>query len=166
MLVRFHISSQVRSLVTGSPVACSGRAGLREAVPIIIISCTPWKGMTAGFDADHGVGPDRAGLGDDPLQGEVAGGVEDVAELLDLAAAQALEPAEQAAADADRIGHVAEDELDRHVAGVELAVEFLAVAAGGKQTCCGRVLRRRERRRRRRGTRCCRETAAVRWSRR
>ncbi len=45
MFVRFHISSQVRSLVTGSRAACSGRAVLREAVPIINISWAPWRGM-------------------------------------------------------------------------------------------------------------------------
>ena len=36
--LRFHISSQVRSLVTGSSLCSGGSAGLRAAVPVIIIS--------------------------------------------------------------------------------------------------------------------------------
>ena len=110
--------------------------------------------------------PTARASSDDALQGEVAGGVEDVAELLDLAAAEALQAAEQAAADPDRIGHVAEDELDRRVAGVELAVEFLPVAAGGELHLAAPAVGLRARRRRPRGTRCCRESAAARWSRR
>ena len=42
----------------------------------------------AGLDADHCVGADRARLGGDAIQGEVAGGVENVAVFLDLAAAE------------------------------------------------------------------------------
>ena len=35
-------------------------------------------------------------------------------------------------ADADRIGDIAEDELDRRESRIELAIKFLAVGAGGK----------------------------------
>ena len=46
MATRFHISSLVRSLVTGwppGPTPCS--RGWWEAVPSISISWTPWKGI-------------------------------------------------------------------------------------------------------------------------
>ncbi len=62
MFVRFHISSQVRSLVTGSLACCAGRAGLCEAVPIISISWTPWKGMIRVSMPTTALAPDRAGL--------------------------------------------------------------------------------------------------------
>ncbi len=90
------------------------------------------KRQHAGFDADHRVGPHLLGLADNPLERQVSGVIEDVAVLLDLAAAQAFQAAQQAAADADRIGHVAEHEFERRVIGVELAIKLLPVAAGGK----------------------------------
>src|SRR4051794_34895280 len=61
--------------------------------------------------------------------------VEDVAELLDLAALQALESAKESPGQADRVGHVAEHELDGLEAGVQLAVKLLPIAAGGEAQC-------------------------------
>ena len=80
--------------------------------------------------SDHRVGADRARLGGDAIQGEMAGGVENVAVFLDLAAAEALERAQDAAGDPDRIGDVVEHELLRRVAGIEQAEQVLTVAAG------------------------------------
>ena len=77
--------------------------------------------------------PTRAGLGRDAGQRQVARSVEDIAELLDLAAGKALQAAQQPAADARGIGHVAEDELAGRIAGVQQAIKFLPVAAGGEE---------------------------------
>jgi len=60
----------------------------------------------------------------------MAGLVEDVAELLDLAAGERFERAEQTAGKPDGIGDIAHDELAGIVAAVHQAVEFLSVAAG------------------------------------
>ena len=76
----------------------------------------------------------------DALEGQMAGAVEDVGEFLDLAAGHGFERAEDAAGGADGIGDVAEDELDGREAGVELAVEFLPVGAGGEHGIAAGVL--------------------------
>src|SRR5271166_4996781 len=60
-------------------------------------------------------------------------GVEDVAEFFDFAASQALQAAQQTAANADGIGHVAEDEFPGRIAGVHETVKLLSVAASGKE---------------------------------
>ena len=51
----------------------------------------------ARLDADHRIGAGSARLGCNAAERKVAGGVEDVAELLDLAAASALQRSEEAA---------------------------------------------------------------------
>ena len=128
-------------------------------MPVIIISWIPLERHDGRLNADDGIGADGLGLVHHPLQRQVPRAVEDVAELLDLSAAQALEAADDSAAHSDRIGHVAEDELDRGETGVELAIQLLAVAARRKVEIAGRSSRRSGRRCRWRGTRCCRESA-------
>src|SRR5262249_11308722 len=94
-------------------------------------------GDDGGFDAGDGAGARGACLGGDGFEGEVACGVEDVGELRDLAALQAAERGGDAAADADGVGDVAEDELDGVEAAVELAVELLGVGGGGELDVLG-----------------------------
>ena len=65
MFVRFHISSHVRSLVTGS-LACrasQGRIVRGGAHHEHLVDAL--EGHDLGFDAHHGVGADAAGLGRD-----------------------------------------------------------------------------------------------------
>ena len=85
-----------------------------------------------GLNADDAVGAVLGAVGDDALQGDVAGLVEDVGELFDLATAHGLQPAENAAGDAHGVGDIAEGEVPGGVAGVEHAVEFLGVVGGGE----------------------------------
>ena len=139
MFVRFHVSSQVRSLVIGSWVCRASRAGIVGGGAHHDHLVDALERHDLGLDADHGVGAGGTGFGRDPRQRQVPRRVEDVAELLDLAAAEALEAAQNPTANARGIGHVAEDELPRRIAGVQQAVEFLAVAAGGKEDLLGRV---------------------------
>src|SRR5690349_21533569 len=86
----------------------------------------------ARLDANDAVGAGRGGFGDDPLERQVPRVVEDVGELLDLAARQRLERAEDPTGRADRVGHVAEDEAKRSEAGVELAVQLLSIRAAAE----------------------------------
>jgi hypothetical protein len=74
------------------------------------ISCTPWNAWCASR-CRRRRWRRGAGFGDDALEREVARAVEDVGELLDLAARQRLELADDPAGRADRVGDVAEDEL-------------------------------------------------------
>src|SRR5262249_26071766 len=67
-----------------------------------------------------------------------------VREFLDLAAGQRAEHADEAAANAQSISDVAQDEVARLIAGVELAIEVLA-GAGGREKLAG-VLGRPDRR--------------------
>ena len=96
------------------------------------------EGHDGGLNSDDGVGIDRFGFVHQPLQGQVTRVVEDVAELLDLASGQALQSPDDAAAHADRISDVAKHKLERLEARVELAIEFLAVAAGREVEFAGR----------------------------
>jgi len=63
----------------------------------------------------------------------VAGGVEYIAELFDLAAHQRLQRPGDAADGAHRVGNIAEYELSRIVACIHVAVQLLGVAGTGKQ---------------------------------
>ena len=91
MLAMFHISSQVRSLVTGLSSYSRGSSGCREAVPVIIISWMPRKGMTVVWMPTTALASTAFASPTNPLQGQVPGVVENVAELLDFSAAQAFQ---------------------------------------------------------------------------
>ena len=94
----------------------------------------------AGLDAQDRVGAYRLGVLDDALEGQVAGGVEDIAVFPDFAATQALETAEQSSAEADRVSHVPEHEFQRLVTRVHQAIQLLPVATGGEPDLLGIVM--------------------------
>ena len=75
-----------------------------------------------GFDADHGIGPDRNGIVHQSLQRQMPRVVENVAEFFHLAAGHAFQRAHNSAADADRVRNIAKHEFQGRVAGVELAI--------------------------------------------
>ena len=113
-------------------------AGWYDAVPTMSISRTPGAdGDDVGVDVDDGVGAALRRLLFQALQGQVPGVVVHVGELLDLAAGEAAQAAEDAAADAQGVGDVADDEVPRLIAGVDLAVEVLAGAGGGEERAVG-----------------------------
>src|SRR5688572_3911133 len=90
------------------------------------------EGDDGGADANDAVGSVGTGVGLDALDGEMSGVIEDVAELFDLAPSQTAEGADDAAAQTNGIGDVAEGEVLGREAAVKLAVQLLAVGGGGE----------------------------------
>src|SRR5258707_6146154 len=77
-----------------------------------------------GANADDGVGFTFPGLVDDPVQGFVARGIEDVAVFFYFAAAERSECPGEAAAEAHGIGDIAKSVLKRLIAGVQMTIKF------------------------------------------
>ena len=134
MLAMFHISSQVRSLVTGWRRIPAAVRRCREAVPVIIISWMPRKGMTVVWMPTTALASTALASLTSRCRARCRVWLKTSLYCLISPRARLLSPPDDAAAHADRIGDVAEDELDRREAGVELAIEFLPVAAGEKSS--------------------------------
>ena len=83
-------SSPVRSLVT---IADPGRAGLKAAVPAIIISCVPAQRWIVVRMADDRIGSASLRLADYAVKGGVTRMIEDVAEFLVFAAREGFQRA-------------------------------------------------------------------------
>src|SRR6266436_2393495 len=96
-------------------------------------------GQNGGANANDRVGFTFPGLVDDPVQGFVARGIEDVAVFFYFAAAERFECSGEAAAEAHGIGDIAESVLKRLIAGVDMTIEFLGVAGAGEKSAGRRV---------------------------
>src|SRR5262249_1923815 len=106
--MRVHISPQVRSLVSGSPCWVGGMIGMGGRVADHEHLLQAWERDDGGLDAHYRVRADRCRLVFDALEGEVPGGVENLAVFGDLATLQAAEHAREPTTDADGVGDVAE----------------------------------------------------------